>query len=287
MISYLSLAQEPAMNVARKSTTKLPHNWSHIQAKEDETDSGIGSTDSTDYHDSTNDNFQEVLFNLKALNGATDVLETERLNMRESQVSNTGVQKEKKSLPVSATIEYEKNKNEDQDLLDQINDIVNEGKTNASHTDHVTGNGQNKDVTVAPTSFPTTDEDEDMVMIIGDDTKEEDSKELIPKDKNGAGASKKHPLRIGDKVRSTVHSIMSKLVQSGSPEVSSLLNKVKTDDCVETASSPETPSVPLARLDKGNLFDNLDFDISDKESKLSKLKAESLSGKYFLKLLKM
>ena len=254
------------MNVARKSTTKLPQNWQRVQKlqpKEDEADSGVASADSTD-------SFQDALFNLKALNGGSDIAESDRSELKELQASCTAGKKEDGNKNVAVL--PSKSNGEEKDILDQIDDIVNEKKTTSGKKAVSNGllHGNNKDL-----MKPDLDSDEDDdVLIINEDDPVETRKECKEtsqqkdaadtKSKTLPGTSTKNPLRIGEKVRSTVHSIMSKLVQSN-PDVNSLLSKTKVEDSLDSGGGSGAASPLSVRNDKGNLFDN--FDISDRDSK--------------------
>ena len=253
------------MNVARKSTTKLPQNWQRVQKlqpKEDEADSGVASADSAD-------SFQDALYNLKALSGGSDIAESDRSELKELQTNSTGAKKEdgNKNMAVLPP----KSNGDEKDILDQIDDIMNEKETTSDQK--IVGNGvlhsNTKDVMK---SDQGSDEDDDVLIINEDEpveTKKECKEALLKKDatdsknKSVPGTSTKNPLRIGEKVRSTVHSIMSKLVQSN-PDVNSLLSKTKVEDSVDSGGSGAASPVSV-RSDKGNLFDN--FDISDRDSK--------------------
>lgn len=254
------------MNVARKSTTKLPRNWQQVQklpSKEDEADSGVASADSAD-------SFQDALYNLKALSGGSDIVESDRSELKELQTAIKAEKKEDENETLSVSLSQDGDKTKD--LLDEIDKIVNEKETTSDKK--VVGNGvshsNTKDYT---TSNLASDEDDDILIINEDgpvETKKECKKPSLQKcvadyskNKNVPGTCTNHPLRIGEKVRHSVHNIMSKFVQSN-PDVNSLLRKTKTEDSVDSASGDSGATSPLpVRNDKGNLFDN--FDISDRD----------------------
>ncbi|KAK7493336.1 hypothetical protein BaRGS_00015462 [Batillaria attramentaria] len=281
------------MNVARKSTTKLPQNWARIRPKSDETDSGLGPADSSEFQDATKDNFQEVLFNLKALNGSSDILDSGASDLKDAQKVLKSVQKEDGNKNVASPSKQNGEKLEKEcDILDQNDSIV---KT----SDQSVKNGNLKglaQMTSAKGSQSGEDEEEDVVMLLSEDDKtetkesqesvakgppkeqqkggsKEGSADAVPKDSNSTGVKKKHPLQIGAKVRNTVHSIVSKLVQSGNPDVNSLITKTKSEDSQDSISSTsgDIDRSPLpTHHGKGNLFDNLDFDLSDKDGRSEK-----------------
>ncbi|XP_076459287.1 uncharacterized protein LOC143292668 isoform X2 [Babylonia areolata] len=231
---------DTSMNVARKSTTKLPQKWTQgqkLESREEEPDSNVASSaDSTD-------SFQDALLNLKALSGSGDMADSDRSEVKEAQ-STSGAQRVQNGVSHSEALQSK----EDRDIIEQIDDIVNETPTSGVKGEQ------------------GSEEDDDILII-----KDEESKEK-GKQSNGIGESKvknvptKNPLRIGDKVRSTVHSIMSKLVQSN-PDVNNLLSKAKSDSDFADSGDSRGASPALQRQDKGNLFDN--FDVSEKDDKSS------------------
>lgn len=292
-VSLCSTGPPPlAMNVARKSTTKLPQSWA--KNKDDATDSGLGSADSADYPDPTGDNFQEVLLNLKALNGGTELLEVDRPEIKKSQ-SNLSEKKEDRNKNVTDSPLKEGTEEgsiKDCDILDQIDSIVNVDGSKGSQKEHnILENGHLEVVSLAESKSDSDknlndrdDNEDDDVMIISEGSKlaeketprepepvEEKQKvqEMVLKDKPGPLASKKHPLKIGDQVRNTFHNIMSKLVMSGSSEITSLLSKSKSDDSQDSQETSGSrglsplPARPEKGQDKGNLFDNMDFDVAE------------------------
>lgn len=264
------------MNVARKSTTKLPQNWPPPRPKEDEADSGLGSADSTEFPEAAKDSFQEVLFNIKALNGGTDSLDSDQPQKEDGN----------KNLPAALRQNGEKVSKEC-DILDQIDSLVNDSTSSGQGAQNGTAEG------VSGAACAQSSGAEDEVKLISEhstpekgekglskdvvskeeqkeETKSKSDGDIASDERKNAVSKKKHPLQIGAKVRNTFHSIMSKLVQSGNPEVSSLITKTKSEDSQDSIASasgePETSTIPVQQGKKGNLFDNLDLDISDKGS---------------------
>ena len=290
------------MNIARKSTTKLPQSWQQPQTgqskqddggsglnyarktvakvpnilhpeqsepKEDEGDSGVASADSTD-------SFQDALLNLKALSGNCDIVESDRCEVLQTACTAEEMGDVDKNGAASSSVEH----GNEQDILDQIDNIVSD-KKDVDQTDEDVSDGKSKEVLYSvsqksPSSVKDecgSEQDDEISLVQLCDSREsskEQPKGPFPqkanadlKNKNMSVTSTKNPLRIGEKVRSTVHSIMSKLVQNN-PDVNSLLSKAKTEESTETGNSNSASPLPV-RHDKGNLFDN--FDITDKECK--------------------
>lgn len=234
------------MNVARKSTTKLPQKWAKdkkLESREDEGDSGIGCTDSAD-------SFQDAMFNLKVLSGSGDMADLDRSEVQEAQ-NTSGMEKVGNGASHGDATVPKRNA-EDQDILEQIDDLVNEKENlKAESTKEMKAEG--------------SEEDDDILIIKDDESKESGKGSNGVPDSKTKNVLSKTPIKIGEKVRSTVHSIMSKLVQSN-PDVNNLLSKVKSEDSADSGDSSGASRVPL-RQSKGNLFDN--FDVSDTDSKSS------------------
>ncbi|KAL8591011.1 hypothetical protein ACOMHN_021776 [Nucella lapillus] len=234
------------MNVARKSTTKLPQKWAQDQkldSREEEADNGVASTDSTD-------SFQDAIFNLKALSGSGDMADSDRSEVQEAQ-SAAGTEKiENGASRDEASVS--KRKPEDKDILDQIDDIVNDEESLRAEPSKVT----------ELKAEQGSDEDDDILIIKDDELKDSGKESNGVSDSKTKSVPSKNPVKIGEKVRSTVHSIMSKLVQNN-PGVNNMLSKTKTEDVVDGGDS-SVPQVP-ARHSKGNLFDN--FEVLETDSK--------------------
>ncbi|KAK7112795.1 hypothetical protein V1264_012186 [Littorina saxatilis] len=215
--------------------------------------------------------------NLKALSGSgsSDNVGSDRSERKDLPTS--GPKGKAEALNKDKVVSPSKTNGDERDILDQIDDIVNDKKVtdkeDAADGESASNNNTNSNKDI---SSDHGSEEEDDVLIINEDgpNEEKDSKSDVvhgtamdSKQKATPVTALKNPLRIGAKVRSTVNSIMAKLVQTN-PDVNNLVSKTKSEGSVDSGGS-RTSSPLTVRQDKGNLFDN--FDVPDWDSKSPKV----------------